>query len=83
MSTTGHLRFYLQSKSASLWHYAASETLQALLAWIPGVVGIGLRGLGYKLVLDAKGLPAIEDHVRLVRTEDIRLGRSVYIDHGA
>ena len=83
MSTTGHLRFYLRSKSASLWHYAASETLQALLAWIPGVVGIGLRGLGYKLVLDAKGLPAIEDHVRLVRTEDIRLGRSVYIDHGA
>jgi len=82
MSTTGHLRFYLASKSSSPWHYAVSETLQALLAWIPGIVGIGLRGLAYKLVLDAKGLPAIEDHVRLVRTEDIHLGRSVYVDHG-
>ena len=82
MSATQELRFYLHSKSTSLWHYVASETLQALLGWIPGVVGIGLRAVAYKLVLKAQGFPAIEDHVRFVRTEDIRLGRSVYIDHG-
>ena len=82
MSTVQHLRFYLRSKSRSVWHYAASETLQALLGWIPGVVGIGLRGVAYKLVLRADGLPAIEDHVRIVRAEDVRLGRSCYLDHG-
>ena len=47
MSTTRELRFYLRSKSTSLWHYAASETLQALLGWIPGIVGIGLRAVAY------------------------------------
>ena len=82
MSTTRHLRFYLTNKSRSLWHYAAGETLQALLAWVPGIVGIGLRAIAYKLVLKSVGLPAIEDHVRIVRPEDIRLGRSCYIDHG-
>lgn len=75
-------RFYLRSKTSSLWRYVLSETLQGLLAWIPGLVGIGLRGVLYKLVLRADGLPAIEDHVRINRPEDISLGRQVYLDHG-
>lgn len=82
MKATDALRFYLRSKTSSLWRYAISETLQALLAWIPGVPGIGLRGVAYKLVLKSTGLPAIEDHVRINRPEDITLGRSVYLDHG-
>ena len=82
MSAVQHLRFYLRSKSRSPWRYAAGETLQALLGWIPGVIGIGLRGVAYKLVLRSDGVPAIEDHVRIVRAEDIRLGRSCYLDHG-
>jgi acetyltransferase-like isoleucine patch superfamily enzyme len=83
MNAFRQLGFYVRSKSSSVWRYAVSETLQALLAWMPGIVGIGLRAVAYKLVLKADGLPAIEDHVRLIRTEDIRLGRSVYIDSGA
>lgn len=82
MSAMAQLRFYLHGKASSPWRYAAAETLQALLAWIPGLVGIGLRAAAYKLVLSTDGLAAIEDHVRIVRPEDIRLGRSVYVDHG-
>ena len=82
MSTGRQVRFYLRSKTTSVWRYLLSETLQGFLAWIPGIGGIGLRAVAYKLVLKADGLPAIEDHVRLLRPEDIRLGRSVYIDHG-
>jgi acetyltransferase-like isoleucine patch superfamily enzyme len=82
MTPFAALRFYLRSKTRSPWRYAVSETLQAFLAWIPSVVGIGLRGLLYKIVLRADGLPAIEDHVRLHRVEDITLGRGVYLDHG-
>jgi acetyltransferase-like isoleucine patch superfamily enzyme len=82
MTSADALRFYLRSKTRSLPRYALSETLQALVAWIPGVVGIGLRAVLYKAVLRAEGLPAIEDHVRINRPEDITLGRSVYIDHG-
>lgn len=82
MSAVNQLGFYLRSKTRSPWRYALGETLQALLAWVPGIVGIGLRAIAYKVMLKADGLPAIEDHVRLVRCEDIRIGRSVYIDHG-
>jgi acetyltransferase-like isoleucine patch superfamily enzyme len=76
------LAFYLRQRSRSPFHYVTGELLQALLAWIPSIVGIGLRGVAYKVFLRAKGLPAIEDHVRLVRPEDMTLGASVYLDHG-
>ena len=87
-STVRALRLYLGTKTAHPLHYALGEFLQALLAWIPGIVGIALRGLFYKLVLRADGIPAIEDHVRIHRSEDITFGRGVYIDthvvlHGA
>jgi acetyltransferase-like isoleucine patch superfamily enzyme len=76
------LRFYLRGKSSSLWRYALSETLQAFLAWIPGLLGIAARSVVYKLVLHAEGFPAIEDHVRINRPEDVWLGPGVYLDHG-
>jgi acetyltransferase-like isoleucine patch superfamily enzyme len=76
------LRFYINSKTDSLLRYVVSEGLQALLGWVPGLPGIALRGILYKSVLRAHGLPVIEDHVRFIRPGDIRLGRGVYIDHG-
>jgi acetyltransferase-like isoleucine patch superfamily enzyme len=82
MRALDSLRFYLRSKTSRPLHYAAAETLQGLLGWIPGIVGVGMRGICYKLVLRAGGVPAIEDHVRLCRVEDIRLGDGVYLDHG-
>jgi acetyltransferase-like isoleucine patch superfamily enzyme len=82
MTLVASLRFYLRSKTTSLPRYLLSEALQGMLAWVPGVVGIGLRGLCYKAVLRADGVPAIEDHVRFHRPENITLGRQVYIDHG-
>jgi acetyltransferase-like isoleucine patch superfamily enzyme len=83
MSKVGKLLgIYLRSKTGSTWHYACGETLQALLGWIPSLVGIGIRGVAYKLFLSAESIPAIEDHVRLSRAEDIAFGRSVFIDYG-
>ena len=76
------LQFYLRSRTRSPWHYVAGETLQALLAWVPGLPGVAARGLAYKSFLTAGGLPAIEDHVRLIRPEDIALGERVFLDHG-
>ena len=82
MTAADALRFYMRSKTRSLPRYLLSEALQALVGWVPGVMGIGLRAVLYKSVLHAHGLPAIEDHVRINRPEDITLGRGVYIDHG-
>jgi acetyltransferase-like isoleucine patch superfamily enzyme len=82
MKAGGALRFYLRGKSSSVWRYALSETLQSFLAWIPGIIGIGIRSVMYKLILKADGLPAIEDHVRINRPEDVSFGAGVYVDHG-
>jgi acetyltransferase-like isoleucine patch superfamily enzyme len=82
MKSGGALGFYLRSKTSSPLRYVVSEALQALVGWVPGIVGVALRGVLYKLVLKTDGLAAIEDHVRINRPEDITLGRNVYIDHG-
>ncbi len=82
MTQMGRLRFYLRGKTTSLWRYVVSESLQGLLAWIPSIVGIGVRSVAYKLILHSDGLPAIEDHVRICRPEDVSLGAGAYIDHG-
>lgn len=76
------LRYYLAGQSTSLGSYILEQLLFTLLGWIPSVVGLGLRGLFYKLVLHAEGLPAIEHGTRLVMGRNIRLGKGVYLDHG-
>lgn len=76
------LGFYLRSRTRSPWHYVAGETLQGLLAWIPGLPGVAARGVAYKAFLRSTGVPAIEDHVRLIRPEDLTLGARVFLDHG-
>jgi acetyltransferase-like isoleucine patch superfamily enzyme len=76
------LRYYLAGQATSIPAYILEQILYTLFGWIPSVVGIGLRGLFYRLILPCAGLPAIEHGVRLVQGPNIRLGRSVYLDHG-
>jgi acetyltransferase-like isoleucine patch superfamily enzyme len=76
------LAFYLRGKASTLPKYIAGECLQGLLGWVPSLIGIGARAVTYKFILHAEGFPAIEDHVRLYRPEDIWLGNRVYLDHG-
>lgn len=78
----GPLRYYLRGQSTSLGRYILEQTLFALLKGIPGLVGIGLRALAYKLILSSDGPPIVEDHVRLAQPANIHLGRQVYLDHG-
>lgn len=82
MKALEQLRFYLSAKTSSLPRYVVSELLQALLGWVPSIIGVALRGLFYRAFLRAESLPAIEDHVRICRPENITLGRGVYLDHG-
>jgi len=74
------LIYYLRGQSTSLPRYVLEQTLFALLGGLPGIVGIGLRGLAYKLILKAQGIPAIECHARLAQPANIYLGRGVFID---
>lgn len=76
------LRAYIATQASSVGAYGKQEAVTALCSWVPSLPGIALRGLAYRLILNAAGTPAIEGAVRLRYTENIRLGRNVYLDHG-
>jgi acetyltransferase-like isoleucine patch superfamily enzyme len=76
------VRAYIQTQSSSPMTYVRQELVTGLLGWVPSLPGIALRGLGYRLIVEADGSPAIEQSVRMRFAENIRLGRDVYLDHG-
>jgi carbonic anhydrase/acetyltransferase-like protein (isoleucine patch superfamily) len=76
------LRYYLDGQSTGIGRYVVEQTLFFLFRGIPSLIGIGLRALSYRLVLDSDGWPIVEDQVRLCQPGNIHLGRHVYLDHG-
>jgi acetyltransferase-like isoleucine patch superfamily enzyme len=77
------LRLYLARQASSPWRYIAEQLVFVLAGWVPTVIGIGIRAVLYRLILRMDGVAAIEDGVRLRFADHIRLGRNVYLDHGA
>jgi acetyltransferase-like isoleucine patch superfamily enzyme len=77
------LHLYLDRQASSVLRYFYEQTFFVLFGWIPTVIGIGLRGFLYKLILNMDGLAAIENNVRLRFADYIKLGHGVYIDQGA
>jgi acetyltransferase-like isoleucine patch superfamily enzyme len=80
MGLMQELQYYLKSQSTSIPRYIVEQTVMGLLSWVPSLVGIGLRGIGYKLLLKSEGLPLIEHGVRLLSPANITLGENVYLD---
>ncbi|MFZ0549157.1 MAG: acyltransferase [Candidatus Promineifilaceae bacterium] len=77
------LRLYLDRQANGLARYILEQSLFFLVGWIPTVVGIGLRGILYRLILHTDGWTAIDSGVRLRFASNIRLGSGVYLDHGS
>jgi acetyltransferase-like isoleucine patch superfamily enzyme len=77
------LRLYMSRQAGSLPRYVAEQLIQAFFGWVPGIVGIGVRGITYRAMLTMQGIAAIEDGVRIRFASNVRLGRGVYLDHGA
>jgi acetyltransferase-like isoleucine patch superfamily enzyme len=71
---------YLKRQAATPLHYIWEQLWQLLLGWMPTVIGVGLRGLLYRLILRMEGLAAIESGVRLRFASNIRLGPRSYLD---
>ncbi len=76
------LRLYLSRQASSFGRYALEQLLTFLIGWIPSVLGIGLRAISYRLILNMQGWAAIERNVRLRFADHIRLGHGVYLDEG-
>ncbi len=54
-----------------------------LVGWIPTILGVGIRGILYRLILKMDGLAAIENGVRLRFANRIHLGHGSYLDQGS
>src|SRR5512139_4071525 len=77
-----NIRLYLDRQASSLFRYVLEQTVLFLFGWIPTIIGVGLRGVFYRLILRMDGLAAIESRVRLRFADHIRLGHGVYLDEG-
>lgn len=76
------LQLYLERQASSLPRYGLEQLLFLLVGWMPTIVGIGVRALCYRLILQMEGMAAIEQKVRLRFADQIRLGRNAYLDEG-
>ncbi|MFO7539362.1 MAG: acyltransferase [Chloroflexota bacterium] len=76
------LRLYLSRQAASLGRYILEQLLFLIVGWVPTLVGLGLRAVVYRLILQMDGWAAIENNVRLRYASNIRLGHGVYLDQG-
>ncbi|MDF1500927.1 MAG: acyltransferase [Anaerolineales bacterium] len=76
------LRLYLHRQASSLGRYILEQTLYALLGWIPTIIGVGVRGVLYRLILNMNGWAAIESGVRLRFADQITLENNCYLDQG-
>jgi len=76
------MRKYLDRQASNLGRYLVEQILYLLVGWIPTPLGIGLRGVIYRLILRMDGWAAIEDQVRLRFADNIHLGHGSYLDHG-
>jgi len=77
------LNLYVGRQASNIGRYLLEQTVFLLVGWIPTVVGIGIRGILYRFILQMEGLAAIESGVRLRFADHIKLGHGVYIDQGA
>lgn len=77
------LRLYLERQASSLPRYLLEQALYALVGWVPTPVGLALRGVLYRLILNMQGWAAIERGVRLRFADRLHLGHGVYLDEGA
>ena len=76
------LRLYLDRQASSIFRYILEQTLFFLFGWIPTIIGVGVRAVFYRLILQMDGLAAIESRVRLRFADHIKLGHGVYLDEG-
>jgi len=77
-----NIRLYLDRQASSIFRYIVEQILYLLFGWIPTIIGVGLRGIFYRLIMKMDGATAIESRVRIRFADHIKLGHGVYIDEG-
>jgi acetyltransferase-like isoleucine patch superfamily enzyme len=76
------LQLYISRQASSLPRYIAEQLVQAACGGVPSLLGVALRSIAYRSILQMEGMAAIEDGVRIRFAANVRLGRGAYLDHG-
>lgn len=76
------LAYYVQGQAPGFRDYLLQGLLTTAFGWMPGLPGIAVRSLAYRLILQANGYSAVECKVRVRHARNIHLGRNVFIDQG-
>lgn len=76
------IRLYLQRQASSFPRYVLEQAVLEALGWIPTLVGIGLRAVAYRLILNMPGAAAIEKGVRIRFANHVTLHQGAYLDQG-
>ena len=79
-SALSQLKLYISRQADGIGRYIIEQLLTLIIGWVPTVVGIGLRGVLYRLILKMNGVAAIENKVRLRFASNITLANGVYLD---
>jgi acetyltransferase-like isoleucine patch superfamily enzyme len=74
------IRLYIKRQARGTSRYLWEQIILGLFGWIPMLPGIAARALAYRLILNIKGLAAIEKGVRIRFAGNITLDHGVYID---
>jgi len=74
------LLLYISRQASSIPKYILENLLFMMFAWIPTIIGIGIRGIFYRIILKMDGWAAIENSVRLRFANNIHLSNGVYLD---
>ena len=77
-----NMNLYLSRQASNTYRYILEQSLFAIAGWIPSVVGLGIRGVLYRIILRMDGWTAIEKNVRLRFADNIHLAHGAYLDEG-
>ncbi len=76
------LSLYLSRQASSPGRYILEQSLFLAVGWVPTLIGVGIRGIVYRMILTMQGMAAIENGVRIRFANHIRLSQGVYLDQG-
>ncbi|MCA9934924.1 MAG: acyltransferase [Anaerolineales bacterium] len=82
LSVFSRLRLYVDRQATTLGRYFLEQLFFFAIGWIPTVIGLGVRGVFYRFLLQMDGWVAIEKNVRLRFASNICLGHGTYLDEG-
>ena len=74
------IQYYLSGQASSVSKYFFEQLILGLTSWIPTVIGVGIRSIAYRLIMNLEGTAAIESKVRIAFADHITLGNGVYLD---